>query len=389
MNKKVILTGLRANNDLHLGNYLGALLPMVDMAKQHAGEYQINLFMPDLHSFTTPIDHSKLQNSIMTALRVFVAAGLPLDNENIHIYRQSYVPAHSELTIIINNFTNIGQLSRMTQFREKSGRKLGAQYQIPDMRLIKRKFESQNITTEELYANLQLFEKAFNASNEFRIHQNMAMNTSTVGLFDYPVLMAADILIYGSSYIPVGDDQTQHLEFTRDIAERMNSKFGEELFTIPKPVKEQHKFFGKDQGLRIKDLADPIKKMSKSDETGKGVIFLTDTAEVARKKIMSAETDDKANVVRDYENQPGISNLMDILDLLGGDSSAFEGNDRYGEFKKAVADKVVEFLEDFQTKLAAVDEQALLAKLESSEAEMNKQANETLRRVQKAVGLRA
>ena len=257
------------------------------------------------------------------------------------------------------------------------------------MRLIKRKFESQNITTEELYANLQLFEKAFNASNEFRIHQNMAMNTSTVGLFDYPVLMAADILIYGSSYIPVGDDQTQHLEFTRDIAERMNSKFGEELFTIPKPVKEQHKFFGKDQGLRIKDLADPIKKMSKSDETGKGVIFLTDTAEVARKKIMSAETDDKANVVRDYENQPGISNLMDILDLLGGDSSAFEGNDRYGEFKKAVADKVVEFLEDFQTKLAAVDEQALLAKLESSEAEMNKQANETLRRVQKAVGLRA
>lgn len=338
MNKPVILTGLRANNDLHLGNYLGALLPMVDMAKQHAGEYQINLFMPDLHSFTTPIDHSKLHDSVMNALRVFVAAGLPLDNKNIHIYRQSYVPAHSELTIILNSFTGVGEMGRMTQYKEKSS--------------------------------------------------NIGDDRVSVGLFDYPVLMAADILVYRASLIPVGDDQTQHLEFTRDIAERMNSKFNQDLFVVPKPVKEQHAFFGKDQGLRIKDLSDPRKKMSKSDETGKGVIFLTDLPEVARKKVMSAETDDKAYVTRDYENQPGISNLMDILDLLGGNSAAFEGTERYGDFKKAVADKVVEFLDEFQAKLAAVDESALLTKLESSEAEMNKQANETLLRVQKAVGLR-
>jgi tryptophanyl-tRNA synthetase len=249
MTKPVILTGLRANNDLHIGNYLGALLPFVDMANNRAGEYQLNLFVPDLHSFTTPIDHSQLQAGIMNNVRVFVAAGLNIDNPDINIYRQSYVPAHSELTVILNSFTGFGEMNRMTQFKDKSAR-------LGDDRI-------------------------------------------SVGLFDYPVLMAADILLYNATYVPVGDDQSQHLEFTRDIAERMNSKFGE-LFTVPKAVKEQHEFFGKDQGLRIRDLMDPTKKMSKSDETGKGVIFLTDTPEAARKKIMSATTDSEGKVAYDY-----------------------------------------------------------------------------------------
>src|SRR4051812_30702801 len=120
MQKDVILTGIRANNDLHIGNYFGALLPMVDMARNRSSEYQINLFVPDLHSFTTPIDHSKLQAQIMHNLKIFVAAGLPLDNPYIHIYRQSYIPAHSELTWILDCFTNFGELRRMTQFKEKS-----------------------------------------------------------------------------------------------------------------------------------------------------------------------------------------------------------------------------------------------------------------------------
>src|SRR5206468_10536704 len=118
MSKPVILTGLRANNDLHLGNYLGALLPLVDMANSKAGEYQINLFIPDLHSFTTPIDHSRLQEGIMQNLRVFAAAGLPLDKPDVHIYRQSYIPAHSELTWILDCFTGFGEMRRMTQFKE-------------------------------------------------------------------------------------------------------------------------------------------------------------------------------------------------------------------------------------------------------------------------------
>ncbi len=348
MSKPVILTGLRANNDLTIGNYFGAILPMIDMATTKAHEYQINMFVPDLHSFTTPIDHRTLQEQVIQNVRVFTAAGLPLDHDDIHIYRQSYVPAHSELTWILDCFTGFGEMSRMTQFKDKSSK-----------------------------------------LSEDRI---------AVGLFNYPVLMAADILLYGADYVPVGEDQTQHLEFTRDIAERMNRQFAaefpENLFTVPKPVKEQHEFFGKDQGLRIKDLTDPSKKMSKSDETGKGVIFLSDTPEAAGKKIMSATTDSLASIHYDKAEQPGITNLLDILALLsnrplGEVISEWEGHDRYGDLKKAVADAVKQFLTVFQQNLAEVHDEQILAKLEQSEKAMNEQANKTLLRAQQAVGLRS
>jgi len=174
MSKPVILTGIRANNDLHIGNYFGALLPIIDMAKTRSAEFDVNMFIPDLHSFTTPIDHAMLHDSIMNNARVFAAAGLPLDNDSIHLYRQSYVPAHSELTVILNSFVGFGEMSRMTQFKDKSS-SLGA-------------------------------------------------DRVSVGLFDYPVLMAADILLYNAKYVPVGEDQTQHLEITRDIAERIEQQ---------------------------------------------------------------------------------------------------------------------------------------------------------------------
>lgn len=342
MTKPVILTGLRANNDLQLGNYFGAILPMVDMAKNRSSDYQINLFIPDLHSFTTSVNHDELYQQILHNARLYAAAGLPLDNDSIHIYRQSHIPAHSELTWILDCFTGFGEMSRMTQFKDKAST-------IGDDRV-------------------------------------------TVGLFNYPILMAADILLYNASYVPVGDDQSQHLEFARDIAERMNGKFGE-LFTVPKPVKEQHKFFGKDQGLRIKDLQNPTKKMSKSDESGRGVIFLGDNPEIAAKKVMSATTDDKAEIRFDRANQPGISNLLEILALLRGTSLAavlaeFEGQTRYGDFKKIVASEVKRFLTDFQKRLEDVNEYVLEAKLVASEAAMDKTAKATLLRTQQAVGLR-
>jgi tryptophanyl-tRNA synthetase len=342
MTKPVILTGIRANNDLQIGNYLGALLPIVDMAKQRAGEYQVNLFVPDLHSFTTPIDHSKLYDQIIHNLKVFVAAGLPLDNPDVHIYRQSFVSAHSELTWILDCFTGFGEMSRMTQFKDKSAK-------LSDDRI-------------------------------------------SVGLFNYPVLMAADYLLYGASYVPVGDDQTQHLEYGRDIAMRMNNQF-DELFVVPKPVKEQHEFFGKDQGLRIKDLIDPTKKMSKSDETGRGVIFLSDDPDEAAKKIMGATTDSVGAVHFDPQNQPGIGNLLQLHALFSGETldaviEHHDGQASYGDLKKEVADQVKEFLTDFQSKLAKVDEQTIMQKLETSEKLMNDQANATLYKVQKAVGLR-
>ncbi len=342
MSKQVILTGLRANNDLTLGNYFGAMRPIIDMAKTKAGEFQVNMFIPDLHSFTTPVDHAKLQEQILHNAVLFAAAGLPLDNPDIHLYRQSYVSAHSEATIILNNFVGMGEMERMTQYKDKSSK----------------------LDTERI----------------------------SVGLFDYPVLMAADILLYGATYVPVGDDQTQHLEITRDIAERINSRFGD-IFTIPVAVKDQHEFFNKDQGLRIMDLQDPTKKMSKSDDSGKGVIFLGDNPEESYKKVMSATTDDKASVNYDRENQPGITNLLDILALLRGADveeviREFTGVERYGDFKKVVASEMRDFLMDFQARVDNVDMGALETKMVESEVAMSKQANETLVRLQKAVGLR-
>ncbi|MEX1995156.1 MAG: tryptophan--tRNA ligase, partial [Candidatus Saccharimonadales bacterium] len=182
MKKEVVLTGLRSNAEFHIGNYLGAIKPMVELQKEHAGQYQLNMFVPDLHSFTTPIDHSKLYEQTIENLKVFVAAGLDTDNADTFIYRQSYIPAHSELTWILDCFAGFGQASRMTEFKDKANRE-----------------------------------------NE---------DSLTVGLFNYPVLMAADILLYDAKWVPVGDDQRQHVEFTRDLAMRMNNKFGE-LFTLP------------------------------------------------------------------------------------------------------------------------------------------------------------
>lgn len=342
MAKIVILTGIRANNDLTVGNYFGAILPIIDMATKKAEEYQVNLFVPDLHSFTTPIDHKQLQEQIMHNLRLFVAAGLPLDHEDVNIYRQSYVSAHSELTWILDNFTGVGEMNRMTQFKDKS--------------------------------------------------TGLGDDRTSMGLFNYPVLMAADILLYGATYVPVGEDQTQHLEFTRDIAERLNAKFGG-IFTIPEPVKKQHEFFGKDQGLRIKDLQDPTKKMSKSDDTGKGVIFLGDKPEIAAKKIMSATTDSLGKIAFDWDKQPGITNLLQILALATERPQAdvnkqWEGKTAYGELKKAVADAITGFLQGLQHQLANVDDVKLVAKLQDSEKAMNEIANKTLLKVQKAVGLR-
>ena len=370
--KPVILTGVRANNNIHIGNYFGAILPIINMAKRRSDEYDINLFIPDLHSFTTPIDHSKLYDSILNNARVYTAAGLPLDNSSIHLYRQSHIPAHSELAWILDCFTGFGEMSRMTQFKDKS-----------------KKLHDDQISFARRSSNASI--------HLLRALGIIGGDIISVGLFNYPVLMAADILLYGATYVPVGDDQTQHLEFTRDIAERMNRKFGD-LFIVPKPVIQQHQFFGKDQGLRIKDLVNPAKKMSKSDESGKGIIFLSDDPKSAHKKIMSATTDSIGKVQYDKENQPGISNLLEILTLVRQDAgrevtleqtaNEYFGMDRYGDFKRIVADEVAEFLENFQNRLAAVDEQAIEEKLAFSEKDMNVVANETLYRVQKAIGLR-
>lgn len=342
MSKPVILTGIRSNEEPTLGNYLGAFVPMVAMQKQYAGEYQINMFVPDLHSFTTPIDHASLYQKTLQNLKYFIAAGLDINDPDTFIYRQSYIPAHSELTWILDCFTYVGEMSRMTQFKEKSSE------------------HAESVT---------------------------------MGLFNYPVLMAADILLYNAAYVPVGEDQFQHIEITRDIATRFNNKFSQEIFTIPVATKDQTQFIKRDNGLRIRSLTDPAKKMSKSSPDEKSKILLADNPQVAYKKIMSATTDSIGVINFNWQEQPGITSLLQMLSLLTQRSqeavnAEWVGKTSYGEFKRVVADAVAAFLTDFQAKLNAITDEVLLEKLESSERAMQKTANETLLRAQKAVGLR-
>ncbi len=342
MSKEVILTGIRSNEEPTLGNYLGAFVPMVQLQQHYAGHYQLNMFVPDLHSFTTPIDHTTLYENTLTNLKYFIAAGLDITDEHTFLYRQSFIPAHSELTWILDCFTGFGEMSRMTQFKEKS------------------------------------------ADNN---------NNVTVGLFNYPVLMAADILLYNARWVPVGEDQFQHLEITRDIALRMNHKFGE-LFTVPEPTAKQTAFIQRDTGLRIRSLTNPEKKMSKSSTDQKSKINLADTPAQARKKIMAATTDSLGVINFDWQRQPGITNLLQLLAILTNRPQAevnaeWVGQTQYGPLKRAVAEAVATFLTDFQARLAGISDETLLATLERSERAMNEVASITLLRVQKAVGLRS
>lgn len=339
--KETILTGVRANEEPTLGNFLGAYVPMVNLAKKHAGEYKINMFVPDLHSFTTPIDHSSLYGNIIKGVKYYMAAGLDVESEDISIYRQSYIPAHSEMTWILDCFAYMGEISRMIQYKEKS---------------------------EE------------------------SKESVSVGLFNYPVLMAADILLYSAKYVPVGEDQFQHLEITRDIAMRMNSKFGD-LFTVPATTKEQVKFMNIDDGLRIRSLTEPEKKMSKSSKNDKSKISLSDDPDMAAKKIMSATTDSVGKIQFDMFNQPGISNLLQILALLRNIPlqvviTTWGGETNYGDLKQEVAREVKSFLTGFQAKVAEISDEKVLEVLRRGEERAGRVASAKLLEVQKAVGVR-
>ena len=321
-----ILSGIKPTGQLTLGNYIGAINKFVKL--QDSGESF--LFIADLHALTLPIDPEVLHKNSRDLAAFYLAAGLDPNKSNIFL--QSDVPAHSELAIILQNYLYMGELSRMTQFKDKSSK--------------------------------------------------MKEEAIGLGLFAYPVLMAADIVLYDSKVIPVGEDQVQHVELTRDLVKRFNNRYGEVLVM---PKAEVSKV-----GARIMSLSDPSKKMSKSDP--KGDIYLKDEPAVIRKKIMSAVTDMEAHVHYDPEKQPGISNLMTIMSSLTGKSfeeieKEFEGKG-YGDFKRAVADVVVGVLEPLQNRKKEIIESGLVDKvLEKGAKRANEIASTVLARVQKAVGL--
>ena len=325
--EKTVLSLIQPTGTPTLGNYLGALKNWAQMAQ----DYNCLFGAADLHSLTIRTEPQLLRHRTMELYALLLA--LELDPEKNIIFVQSHVPAHAQLGWILNCYTQFGEASRMTQFKDKS--------------------------------------------------QKHADNVN-VGLFDYPVLMAADILLYQTDYVPIGADQKQHMELARNIADRFNGIYGD-VFKTPEP------FIGK-SGARVMSLQEPEKKMSKSDTNAKSFILVTDTADVIVKKIKSAVTDSEAAVYYSPE-KPGVSNLMDIYSACTGKSrEAIEDEFRgkgYGDFKAAVAEAVVEELRPIQERLAKLQgEKAYLQETAAKGAEKAARiANRTLGKVMKKIGL--
>lgn len=325
---EIVLSGIKPTGQLTLGNYIGALRNFPKYQEQN----DPLIFIADLHALTLPIDPEVLYNNTRDVAAYYIAAGLD-PNKSI-IFLQSSVHEHSELATILGNYAYMGEMSRMTQFKEKSEK---------------------------------LNEKSIG-----------------LGLFTYPVLMAADIILYDSKKVPVGEDQKQHVELARNLVERFNHRYGN-ILTLPEPIIPT-------MGARIMSLSDPTRKMSKSDP--KGDIFLKDEPAVIRKKIMSAVTDMEMSVRYDKENKPGISNLMTIYASLKNITleeveKEFEGQN-YGTFKRAVADTVIAELEPFQQRYKEIIESGKLDEILKEGAEKaSKIAKNTLNRVKNAIGLYA
>ena len=326
--KKIILSGIQATGTLHLGNYLGAINNWIKMQD----EYDCYYMIADLHSLTIRNNPEELRNNTLNLIALYVAAGLDPNKNKIFI--QSHVPAHPALSWVLNCYTYMGELNRMTQFKDKSAK------------------HADNINA---------------------------------GLFTYPVLMAADILAYNADLVPVGDDQRQHLEITRNIAERFNSIYGE-TFKIPEAYIPKI-------GARIMGLQNPTKKMSKSAPDINDKILLTDEPDVIRKKVKKAVTDSEGIVRYDEENKPGISNLMSIYGILKEKSmqdieQEFQGQN-YGTFKSAVAEAIIDRLEPIQKKhKALLANPAEIQKIyEAGDIKAREKTNQLLQEVYKKVGL--
>ena len=333
MSKPIVFSGAQPSGELTIGNYMGALRQWVKMQD----DYECIYCIVDLHAITVRQDPEKLRKATLDTLALYLASGI--DPKKSTIFVQSHVPEHSQLSWALNCYTYFGELGRMTQFKDKSAR-----------------YETSN------------------------------SESITAGLFDYPVLMAADILLYQTNQVPVGEDQKQHLELSRDIAARFNALYGD-VFTVPEP-------FIPKSGARVMSLQEPTKKMSKSDDNRKNVIGLLEDPKAVTKKIKSAMTDsEEPPVIRyDIKNKPGVSNLLDILSGVTGKAipeleAEFEGQ-MYGHLKGAVAEAVSGMLTEVQERFNRFrgDEAYLQQVMKEGAEKARARASVTLKKAYEAIG---
>lgn len=321
-----MLSGIKPTGRLHLGNYIGAISQFV----KYQDEYEMYIFIANQHAITVPTDPKALRQNTKDLIALYLAAGL--DPEKCTLFLQSDVDAHVKLGWVFTCLTYMGELQRMTQYKDKT------------------------------------------AKGETGI---------TDGLFTYPCLMAADILLYDADYVPVGQDQKQHVELTRHLAERFNNRYSE-TFVVPQPLETK-------VGKKIFSLQDPTKKMSKSETDTKGTIDLLDDPAVARKKIMSAVTDSVGIIQYDPESQPGLANLLTIQSVLANEPiedivKRYEGKG-YGELKKEIEQTVFDFLTDLQAKYKKIIESNVIDQiLEEGAKKASYVANKKIRKVYKKIG---
>lgn len=328
---KTIVSGIQPSGKMTLGNYLGAIKNFVNL-QNSSEEQDFLVFVADLHAITVPQNPKDLRDNIKSLVAIYLASGL--DPKKVSLFIQSEVPQHAELGYLLQTITYIGELERMTQYKDKM------------------------------------------------VKQVAGVSSA---LLTYPVLMAGDILLYNADYVPVGEDQKQHLELTRNLAQRFNSRYSE-TFKVPEPL------ISKTGSAKIMSLQDPLKKMSKSDPIEKACIFMLDEPNIIRKKIASAVTDSDGTIKFDPINKPGISNLLTIMSCATNKSiqeleQEFDGKG-YGDFKKAVGDAVVAMLEPIQVRYKELINSDEIDKiLDEGREKASYLANKTLRKIKKKIGL--
>lgn len=343
---KRLFSGIQPSGNLHIGNYIGAVQQWVGLQD----EYESIFCIVDLHAITAPQDPATLRARTIEIAKIYLAAGIDPDKSTIFI--QSHVPEHAELCWILNTLAKNGDLTKMTQFKDKSG------IDFEDL--------SQTISLDRL----REWKEGFNSVG--------------VGIFDYPILMAADILLYDTQTVPVGDDQLQHVELARTMVRRFNKRFGD-IFTVPQGLVRK-------EGARIMALDNPLKKMSKSAPSANSYIALSDLPEIAGKKIMKAVTDSGSEI--EYrEDKPALRNLINIYALLSGKSpDVIVGEYRgrgYADFKKGLSEAVSGFLVGFQARMTSLSDEDVLRVLRDGSKKAGAMARGKMKTVRETVGFLA
>ena len=377
MNNQRIFSGVQPSGNLHIGNYLGAIKNWVELQEK----FEAIFCVVDLHAITVPQNPEELKKKTIEAAKIYLAAGI--DPEKSTIFIQSHISEHAELAWILNTITKNRELENMTQFKSKSKsnayRRVYEKNKEKIEKYIINEFIDKKRKELDRKESIELVKNIF--VNENILKKEKMLDEVQSGLFNYPVLMAADILLYDTNIVPVGEDQLQHIELARTLARRFNKRFGK-TFTVPEP-------FIQKETMRIMGLDDPAKKMSKSAVSEYNYISLTDNEETVRRKIKRAVTD-SGSEIKYADDKPALKNLINIYASLSGKTfqeieKMYQGKG-YADFKSGLAEVVIKFLKPFQKKTSALSDEQVLDALQKGAEKIRPLAQEKMKEVKKKMG---